>query len=100
MAMTARGGFNEPDTEPGLAGKLRHLAVGAELHSKGARMFMIHMRPFGIVIEATDRSIVRVIKTSLLIQFDELDEKLEHGRVKMILREIDAALDREIRRAE
>jgi hypothetical protein len=86
--------------EPSIVAKLRHLAVGAELHSKGARFFSVHLRPFGVVVVARDRSLIRVITSSTMIPFDKLEDDLENGRVKAILNEIDAALDREIRRAE
>jgi hypothetical protein len=86
--------------EPSIVAKLRHLAVGAELHSKGARFFTVHVRAFGVVVEAIDRSLLVKVSRSHLIPFDELDAPLVKSRIRAILNEIDAALDREIRRAE
>jgi hypothetical protein len=101
MSMTARGGTNDgPDTPPLRPDldRLRVLAIGAALHSKGPRTFTVTVVPHGIEIRATDRALVRLLSGFFLISWDDFREIPEEALKKRLL-QLDAELDREIARA-
>lgn len=100
MTMTARGGTNDgPDTllRPEID-RLRVLAIGAALHSKGPRNFTVTVVPHGIEVRASDRALIRVLWGCKLFSWDEFRETPEE-RLKHILDKLDAELDHELARA-
>ena len=102
MGMKADKQQTSADVEPtrGPLDMLRSLTVGTALYSKGPRTFTVIAQPAGILIRATDRSLIRVLTSSKLVPYEKFAEITDAGVFKSWLAQIDAEMDREIARAQ